>query len=73
MQVWIPQGAVRRAGDANVVYVLRGDRVAEAVVEIGPELKGEVQILAGLGPGERVVVGEVPGLAPGKRVRVKSE
>jgi multidrug efflux pump subunit AcrA (membrane-fusion protein) len=73
LQVWVPKEAIRRSNDAITVYVLRGDRIAEVPVEIGPQLGSDVQILKGLGPGERVVLGDNQGVAPGKRVRVKSD
>ena len=73
LQVWVPKEAIRRSNDAMTVYVLRGDRVAEVQVEIGPQLGSDVQVLKGLGPGERVILGETKGVAPGKRVRVQSD
>ncbi|HWN82858.1 MAG TPA: efflux RND transporter periplasmic adaptor subunit, partial [Candidatus Udaeobacter sp.] len=73
LQVWVPEQAIRRTQDQMTVYLLRGDRVAEVPVEIGPQLGSDVQILKGLGPGERVVLGDTKGVAPGKRVRVKSD
>jgi len=73
LQVWVPEQAIRRNQDAMTVYVLRGDRVAEMPVEIGPQLGSDVQILKGLGPGERVVLGETKGVVPGKRVRVRAD
>jgi multidrug efflux pump subunit AcrA (membrane-fusion protein) len=73
LQVWVPKDAVRRSNDKMTVYVLRGDRVAEFPVEIGPQLGSDVQILSGLGPGERVILGETKGVEPGKRVRVRED
>ena len=70
VQVWVPRDAVRRLEGETAVFVLRGNRVAVARVEVGPQVGGDVQILNGLGPGERVVVGENPGVEPGQRVRV---
>jgi hypothetical protein len=71
VQVWVPREAVRQIEATTAVFVLRGDRVAAQPVEVGPQVGSDVQILGGLGPGERVVVGEAPGLAPGQRVRVR--
>jgi multidrug efflux pump subunit AcrA (membrane-fusion protein) len=73
LQVWVPEQAIRRTQDQMTVYVLRGDRVAEVPVEIGPQLGSDVQILKGLGPGERVILGETKGVVPGKRVRVRAD
>jgi RND family efflux transporter MFP subunit len=72
VQVWVPRDAVRRnEGNETAVLLLRGDRVLLEKVEVGPQVGGDVQILSGLGPGERVVVGDDPKLAPGRRVRVR--
>ncbi|MFN8178915.1 MAG: efflux RND transporter periplasmic adaptor subunit [bacterium] len=68
-QVWVPHDAVRRDTSGTVVWVLRGDRVAVQKVDVGPQVGADVQILAGLGLGERVVVGEAPPARPGQRVR----
>jgi len=73
LQVWVPKEAIRRSNDAMTIYVLRGDRIAELPVEIGPQIGSDVQILSGLGPGERVVLGETKGVEPGKRVRVRED
>jgi hypothetical protein len=70
VQVWVPRDAVRRLEGETAVFVLRGDRVEIARVEVGPQVGSDVQILNGLGPGERVVVGESPAVEPGQRVRV---
>jgi RND family efflux transporter MFP subunit len=68
VQVWVPRDAVRREEGETVVWILRGDRIVVQKVSVGPQVGGDVQILAGLGPGERVVVGE-PAARPGQRVR----
>lgn len=69
VQVWVPRDAVRREKGDTVVWVLRGDRIVVEKVGVGPQVGGDVQILEGLGPGERVVVGENPAGQPGQRVR----
>ena len=72
VQVWIPRDAVRRdAKNETAVYLLRENRVVSTPVEVGPQVGGDVQILSGVGPGERVVVGNEPQVAPGQRVRVR--
>jgi hypothetical protein len=72
VQVWVPRDAVRRdAQNGTAVYLLREDRVVSTPVEVGPQVGGDVQILSGVGPGERVVVGNEPAVAPGQRVRVR--
>jgi RND family efflux transporter MFP subunit len=72
VQVWVPREALRHdAQDGTAVYLLREDRVVSTPVEVGPQVGGDVQILSGVGPGERVVVGNEPAVAPGQRVRVR--
>ncbi len=72
VQVWVPRDALRRANNETAVFVLRGDRVVVEKVEVGPQIGGDVQILSGLGPGERVVVGNEADIAPGQRVRARA-
>lgn len=68
----LPAGAVRRDGDRTFVWVVAGDRVERRAVSLGRTLSGEVEVLAGVSPGERVVV-EGPGdLADGGRVEIRS-
>ncbi len=69
-QVWVPREAVRRVEGETAVFVLRGDRVRLQPVGLGPPAGSDVQVLSGLGPGERVVTGNVP-LADGDRVKVR--
>ncbi len=69
-QVWVPKEAVRRIEGETAVFVLRGDRVKLQPVSLGPPAGADVQVLGGLGPGERVVTGDTP-LADGDRVKVR--
>jgi RND family efflux transporter MFP subunit len=72
VQVWIPSDAVRRFDGETVVFVVRGDRVVTEAVQVGPPVGADVQILSGLGPGERVVVGETA-VRNNQRVRTRGE
>ncbi len=72
VQVWVPRDAIRREDDDTAVYLVRDHRIAVEKVEVGPQMGGDIQILAGLGPGERVVVGNEPAVQPGQRVRTRS-
>ena len=65
----VPKSAVRRQGDRDVVFVVRGDRVERRNVRIGPVSTEGVLVLAGLEDGERVVVEGPPDLADGARVK----
>jgi len=53
----VPSQAVLSDGAASAVVVALGDgRYQRRTVEAGPERDGRVRILAGLAPGDRVVV-----------------
>ena len=69
-RLWIPAGAVRRAGGGPSVFLLRGDRVERRAVGLGLETGGEVEVTSGLGAGDRVVIDAPPELADGDRVAV---
>jgi HlyD family secretion protein len=59
----VPQGAVFRHGDGWAVYRIDGGRAALVPVRIGHRGETEVEVLAGLGPGQAVAV------HPGDRVQ----
>ena len=65
---WIPSAALRTDGGAPVVFVARGDTVERRAVTTGLEDGGDVEVLAGVTTGERVVVDGPPDLADGDRV-----
>ena len=66
-RLWIPAAALRSDGGARVVFVARGGAVERRAVTTGVEDGGDVEVLAGLAAGERVVI-EGPELADGDRV-----
>jgi RND family efflux transporter MFP subunit len=55
--VLIPAAAVRRVGQLDVVEVAHDDVLRRRVVELGRTFGDDVEVLAGLRPGERVAVG----------------
>ena len=67
-RLWIPSEALRRDGAAQVVFVARGDTVERRAVTTGLEDGGDVEVLAGVSAGERVVVEGPPALTDGDRV-----
>ncbi|MGE5838450.1 MAG: efflux RND transporter periplasmic adaptor subunit [Deltaproteobacteria bacterium] len=66
----IPASAVLSRGGKSEVFVLDGDRVAERPVRTGRRLDTMVEILDGLGPGDRVVVNPGSSLRSGTRVEI---
>lgn len=65
----VPEQALVTEGDKRFAYVLRGDVVSRRSVTIGRRRPGEVEILDGLQPGERVVVEGLQRLSDGARVQ----
>jgi multidrug efflux pump subunit AcrA (membrane-fusion protein) len=52
----IPQAAVRRIGQLTTVEVMAEDHPRSRLVQLGRKLGGMVEILAGLKPGDRILV-----------------
>jgi RND family efflux transporter MFP subunit len=68
--VLVPADAVRGAGADAIVFVHAGERVERRGVTLGQAVGAEREILAGLRPGERVVLAPPPTLKDGDTVRV---
>jgi RND family efflux transporter MFP subunit len=66
----VPEAAVRREKTRAVVYVVDGDRAAERIVKPGLAAEGRVEILEGLGDGDRVIISGAIGLGDGAPVQV---
>ena len=67
-RLWIPSSALRGDGGTQSVFVLRGETVERRAVTIGLADAGDVEVLAGLAAGERVVLDVPAELADGQRV-----
>ena len=67
-RLWIPAAALRGDGGARVIFVVRGGAVERRAVTTGVEDGGDVEVLAGVAAGERVVVEGPAELADGERV-----
>jgi RND family efflux transporter MFP subunit len=68
----IPVLAVHRNGEnTTVLLVNRKDRVEERAIQTGVEDPDFVQVTAGLGEGERVIVGNASAYQPGELVSPK--
>jgi RND family efflux transporter MFP subunit len=67
----VPARAVRRDGDAAVVFAVRDGRVERRAVAAGGTVGDGVEVLSGLRAGDRIVLDPPPGLADGDRVRVR--
>jgi len=73
-RLMIPEAALRRDGDRDVVFVARGDVVERRAVRVGTtRASGRVEIEAGVAAGEQVVVAGPDNLAAGDRVVAKRD
>ncbi|MGQ0586314.1 MAG: efflux RND transporter periplasmic adaptor subunit [Gammaproteobacteria bacterium] len=68
--VLIPAEAVMDEAGTSVVFVLKGEAVERRAVRIGDARGAQVQVLAGVGAGEQVALGELDKLADGAKVEV---
>ena len=66
----IPAGAARSRDGRDILYVVRGDLLERRAVRLGTTVGNQVEIVAGLTAGERVVVDGPADLADGDRVTV---
>jgi HlyD family secretion protein len=69
--VVVPRAAVRKDGDKDVIFVIRGDHVERRAVGLSPAPGEEAVVLSGLTAGERVVIEGPTDLKDGARVSVK--
>ncbi|MCB1032284.1 MAG: efflux RND transporter periplasmic adaptor subunit, partial [Acidobacteria bacterium] len=68
--VLVPEAALRSDGATEVVLVVEGDVVDRRAVKVGGRQGKDVEILAGVRAGERVVVAGPPELTGGDRVKI---
>ncbi len=66
----LPGSTVISQGERSVVFLLDGDRVMERPVRTGRRLDTMVEILEGLGAGDKVVLNPGSDLKSGTRVRI---
>ena len=71
-QSMVPQIAVRNDGGQTVVFVVEDEIVDRRAVSVGRSIGTDIEIMAGVTPGDRVVVSESEGLSDGQKVKVKS-
>jgi RND family efflux transporter MFP subunit len=67
----VPRSAIRQEGEGQVLFVLVGERVERRAVSLGSALGEDVEVVSGVGGGERVVVEPPAELADGDRVKVE--
>ena len=67
----VPQSAVRDDSGEKIVLLVKGDHVERHAVKVGTANGAQTQILAGLTPGDTVVVGGPADLKDGETVAIK--
>ena len=67
----VPAGAVRESGGTKFVFAVKDGRIVRRAVSVGETRGPDMEIMAGVSPGEAVVVGGPDGLRDGQRVKVK--
>ncbi len=68
-RLMIPETALGRDGEQDVVFVLRGEVVERRAVKVGARQGGRVEVAAGLTAGDRVVIEGPDDLADGDRIK----
>lgn len=71
-QSLVPQPVLRADGGQMVVFVVEEGIVDRRAVSVGRSIGTDVEIMAGVTPGDRVVVSESDGLSDGQKVKVKN-
>jgi RND family efflux transporter MFP subunit len=67
----IPAGAVRDSGGTTFVFAVKDSRIVRRAVSVGESRGQDMEIMAGVSPGDAVVVGGPDNLREGQRVKVK--
>src|SRR5271170_2273877 len=67
----VPQDAVRSDGSQKIVFVVKDDHAERHAVKVGNNRGSDIEILAGLAPGDVVVVKPPENLKDGQGVEVK--
>jgi len=67
----IPKAAVHSDGGKQIVYLVRDEKLERRAVSLGEERGNDIEILAGLAPGDKLVVSSAEKLHEGQTVEVK--
>jgi len=68
---FIPKNAVRSDSSASFVYLLRDGKVERRAVSLGIDRGTDVAVLAGVTPGDSVVVKGPESLRDGEKVEIR--
>jgi len=67
----IPKAAVRQDGGKSIVFLVSQHKLERRAVSLGAERGGDVEVMAGISPGDKLVVGGAENLRDGQAVEVK--
>jgi len=67
----VPKAAVHSDGGKQIVYLVLNEKLERRAVSLGAERGGDVEIIAGIAPGDKLVVGGADKLHEGQAVEVK--
>jgi RND family efflux transporter MFP subunit len=67
----VPRPAIKTVGTDNFAFVVRGDAVERRAIRLGGTDGDRVEVLAGLQPGDRVVLSPPPNLSDGSKVIIQ--
>jgi RND family efflux transporter MFP subunit len=67
----IPKAAVRQDGGKSIVFLVSQQKLERRAVSLGAERGGDVEVMAGISPGDRLVVRGAENLRDGQAVEVK--
>ena len=67
----IPQAAVRGAGDGSYVFAVRDGKIERLAVTLGQKIPQGVQVMAGVNPGDELVVRGPENLKDGMNVEIR--
>src|ERR1700704_5487931 len=67
----VPKSAVHIDGGKQIVFLVRDQKLERRAVSLGAERGGDVEIMAGLAPGDKLVVSGADKLREGQAVEVK--
>src|SRR5271168_297909 len=67
----VPQDAVRAEGAQKIVYIVKDDHAERRAIKVGGTRGSDAEVLAGLAPGDTVIVNPPDTLKDGQAVEVK--
>ena len=67
----IPQNVVRKEGEASVVWLVKDGKIERRAVTLGAEHGSDVEVMAGVSPGDSLVLRGPEGLHEGQAVEIK--